>query len=59
MYYLNQTTPRTAPTACRIVERKIGRTTFIVASRFNDSKEKDIVSTIVRLIQHEKPRKGA
>jgi len=58
---LNQTTLATASKApaYRTVERKIGRTTFIVTSRFNDDKEKDIVSTIAKLIQHEKPRKGA
>ena len=37
----------------RVVERKIGRATFIVSSRFNDGKEKDIVSTIARLVQHD------
>ena len=37
----------------RVVERKIGRATFIVSSRFNNGKERDIVSTIARLVQHE------
>jgi len=41
----------------RVVERKIGRATFIVSSRFNKDKEKDIVSTIARLIQHDSNRK--
>jgi len=27
---------------CRVVERKIGNATFIVSSRFNENKEKDI-----------------
>ena len=36
----------------RVVERRIGRTTFIVSSRFNDGKEKDIVSIIARLVKH-------
>ena len=43
----------------RVVERKIGRTTFIVSSRFNEGKEKDIVSTVARLIQHENVRPNA
>ena len=37
----------------RTVERKIGRATFIVSSRLNDGKEKDIVSTIARVVQHD------
>jgi len=37
----------------KVVERKIGRTTFIVSSRFNNGKERDIVSTIARLVQHD------
>jgi len=36
----------------RVTERKIGKSTFIVSSRFNDGKEKDIVSTMARLIQY-------
>ena len=43
----------------RVVERKIGRTTFIVSSRFNENKEKDIVSTVARLIQQENLRPSA
>ena len=43
----------------RVIERKIGRTTFIVSSSFNESKEKDIVSTVARLIQHETMRPSA
>jgi len=34
----------------RVVERKIGRATFIVSTRFNNGKEKDIVSIMSRLI---------
>ena len=37
----------------RTVERKIGRATFIVSSRFSGKNEKDIVSTIARLVQHD------
>jgi len=37
----------------RTVERKIGRATFIVSSRFSGKKEKDIVSTIARLVQYD------
>ena len=37
----------------KVVERKIGRSTFIVSSRFNAQKEKDIVSTIARLVQYD------
>ena len=43
----------------RVVERKIGRTTFIVSSRFNENKEKDIVSTVARLMQQESLRPSA
>ena len=35
----------------RVTERKIGRATFIVSTHFNDGKEKDIVSTMSRLIR--------
>ncbi|MCL1793744.1 MAG: transposon-encoded TnpW family protein [Oscillospiraceae bacterium] len=41
----------------KVVERKIGRSVFIVSSRFNDNKQKDIVSTVARLIQNEPPVK--
>ena len=41
----------------KVVERKIGRSVFIVSSRFNDNKQKDIVSTVARLIQNEPPAK--
>ena len=37
----------------RVVERKIGRATFIVSSRFGEGIQKDIVSTIARLVQHD------
>ena len=43
----------------RVVERKIGRTTFIVSSRFNEGKEKDIVSTVARLVQQENLKSSA
>ena len=36
----------------RVRERKIGKATFIVSSSFNTAKEKDIVSTMARLIQY-------
>jgi len=54
------TLPAAAPdfTPVRVVERKIGRATFIVSSRFNDGKEKDIVSTIARLVQHDSNDNG-
>ena len=41
----------------RVVERKIGRATFIVASRFNDEEEKDVVSTLARLVQYDSDKK--
>lgn len=41
----------------RVVERKIGNATFIVSSRFNEGKEKDIVSTVARLIQYDSNKK--
>ena len=40
----------------RTTTRKIGNTTFIVSSRFNEGKEKDIVSTLTRLIQYDSDR---
>ena len=42
----------------RVVERKIGRSTFIVSSCFNDGKEKDIVSIITRLIKRNNNSNG-
>ena len=45
------------PVPVKVVERKIGRSVFIVSSRFNDNKQKDIVSTVARLIQNENPVK--
>jgi len=46
-----------APVPVKVVERKIGRSVFIVSSQFNDNKQKDIVSTVARLIQSENPVK--
>ena len=43
--------PAAAPV--RTIERKIGKATFTVSSRFNEGKKKDIVSTIARLIQYD------
>jgi len=43
---------------CRVTERKIGNAIFIVSSRFNDGKEKDIVSTVARLIQYDNEKKA-
>ena len=37
--------------------RKIGNCTFIVSSSFKDGKQKDIVSTIARLIQSDSAKK--
>jgi hypothetical protein len=42
----------------RVTERKIGNAIFIVSSRFNDGKEKDIVSTVARLIQYDNEKKA-
>jgi hypothetical protein len=42
----------------RVVERKIGKATFIVSSRFGEGKEKDIVSTIARLVSHDNDNSG-
>ena len=50
-------TTRPAAAPVRVRERKIGRATFIVSSRFNEGKEKDIVSTIARLVQHDSDNK--
>jgi hypothetical protein len=41
----------------RVTTRKIGNSTYIVSSSFKEGKERDIVSTVSRLIQHEKPAK--
>ena len=39
----------------RITERKIGRTTFLVSTAFNNAeKERDIFNIISRLIQNDK-----
>lgn len=37
----------------RTTTRKIGKTTFLVSSRFKEGKEGDIVSTFARLLQYE------
>ncbi|MDR2932785.1 MAG: hypothetical protein LBV27_06715 [Oscillospiraceae bacterium] len=37
----------------RVIERKIGKATFTVYSWFNRGKEKDAVSTLARLMQHD------
>jgi len=42
-----------------ITTRKIGKCTYIVSSSFKDGKQRDIVSTIARLIQSEPPKPGA
>jgi hypothetical protein len=50
-YQHNTIAPNFPP--IKIVERKIGRSTFIVSSRFNGNKQKDIVSTVARLVQYD------
>jgi len=50
-YEQENATPQIQPV--RVVERKIGKATFIVSSRFNEGKEKDITDTIARLIQYD------
>ena len=45
------------PKEKRVTTRKIGNSTYIVSSIFKEGRERDIVSTISRLIQHEKPVK--
>jgi len=40
--------------AVKVVERKIGKATIIVSSRFTEGKEKDIVATVARLVQRDK-----
>lgn len=37
----------------RITVRKIGRTTFIVSSRFSEKKGRDPAATVARLIQYD------
>lgn len=41
----------------RTTTRKIGKCTYIVSSSFKEGKQRDIVSTIARLIQNENPIK--
>ena len=41
----------------RETTRKIGKCTYIVSSSFKEGKQRDIVSTIARLIQNENPTK--
>jgi len=43
----------------RTTTRKIGKCTYIVSSSFSEGKERDIVSTIARLIQNENPKPSA
>lgn len=54
---LTQEKTNTALPPVRTVERRIGKATFIVSSRFSEDKEKDIVSTIARLVEsdHKQP----
>ena len=54
--YQNTLPPGFSPVKVR--ERKIGRSTFIVSSRFNDNKQKDIVSTVARLVQYDNGKVG-
>jgi len=51
-------TTRPAAAPVRVRERKIGRATFIVSSRFAEGKEKDIVSTVARLVRHDTSDNG-
>jgi len=41
----------------RETTRKIGKCTYIVSSSFKEGKQRDIVSTIARLIHNESPTK--
>ena len=56
-YEAKNTPAKASAVPVKVVERKIGRSVFIVSSRFNDNKQKDIVSTVARLIQNETPVK--
>jgi hypothetical protein len=52
--------PNNQPVAVRKkreTTRKIGKCTYIVSSSFKEGKEKDIVSTIARLIQNDNTTK--
>jgi len=49
---------RPAAAPVRVRERKIGRATFIVSSCFAEGKEKDIVSTVARLVRHDTSDNG-
>ena len=42
----------------RTKTRKIGNTTFIVTSRMNDGKSRDLAATIARLIDNDKEISG-
>jgi len=41
----------------RVIVRKIGKTTFIVSSRFSEKKGRDPAAAVARLIQYDKDRK--
>lgn len=44
--------PKAMPRS-RVTVRKIGRTTFIVSSRFSEKKGRDPVAAVARLIQYD------
>ena len=46
--YMAEEVPATVPAS--VTERKIGNTTYIVTSRFNGDKGRDIVSALVRMV---------
>ncbi|MCI1991529.1 MAG: transposon-encoded TnpW family protein [Oscillospiraceae bacterium] len=48
----------TAQPKPRVTVRKIGRTTFIVSSRFSESKKRDPAAAIARLIRYDADQTG-
>lgn len=42
----------------RVTVRKIGRTTFIVSSRFSEKKKRDPAAAVARLIQYNADQAG-
>ena len=53
---LNATTE--AQPRSRVTVRKIGKTTFIVSSRFSEKKRRDPAAVIARLIQYDTDQAG-
>jgi hypothetical protein len=51
---INNTNEATIKVRQKTTERKIGKTTFIVSTAFNDGKERDLFNILARLIQNDR-----